>query len=166
MSNLIVETSTPNGYKLKLQTGLFINNEFVAGSDTLETVNPSTGKVIANVQAADKKDVDAAVKAAEKAFEGPWSTLAPNQRAALMFKLADLIDRDNEELSQIETLDNGKGITFSRLFDCKQIAVTLRYFAGYADKVHGKVIDTEGALSYTRHDLLVFVVQLFHGISL
>lgn len=101
---------------------------------------------------ADKKDVDAAVKAAEEAFHGPWSTMAPNQRAALMFKLADLIDRDNEILSQVETLDNGKGITFSRHFDVKQIAITLRYFAGYADKVHGKVIDTVGALSYTRHE--------------
>lgn len=101
---------------------------------------------------ADKKDVDAAVQAASDAFHGPWSKMTPSERAALMFKLADLIDRDNEELSQIETLDNGKGITFSRLFDVKQIAITLRYFAGYADKVHGKVIDTEGALSYTRHE--------------
>ncbi|CAO3654727.1 unnamed protein product [Mucor fragilis] len=152
MSSLIVNHTTPKGYELKLQTGLFINNEFVKGSDTIETINPATGKVIAHVQAADKKDVDAAVQAASDAFHGPWSKMTPSGRAALMFKLADLIDRDNEELSQIETLDNGKGITFSRLFDCKQIAVTLRYFAGYADKVHGKVIDTEGALSYTRHE--------------
>ncbi|KAF1802660.1 aldehyde dehydrogenase domain-containing protein [Mucor lusitanicus] len=152
MSSLIVNHTTPKGYELKLQTGLFINNEFVKGSDTIETINPATGKVIANVQAADKKDVDAAVQAASDAFHGPWSKMTPSERAALMFKLADLIDRDNEELSQIETLDNGKGITFSRLFDVKQIAITLRYFAGYADKVHGKVIDTEGALSYTRHE--------------
>ncbi|KAL9540691.1 hypothetical protein MBANPS3_009539 [Mucor bainieri] len=152
MSSLIVNHTTPKGYELKLQTGLFINNEFVKGSDTLETINPATGKVIANVQAADKKDVDAAVQAATDAFHGPWSEMSPSERAALMFKLADLIDRDNEELSQIETLDNGKGITFSRLFDVKQIAITLRYFAGYADKVHGKVIDTQGALSYTRHE--------------
>ncbi|GAN01737.1 conserved hypothetical protein [Mucor ambiguus] len=152
MSSLIVNHTTPKGYELKLQTGLFINNEFVKGSDTLETINPATGKVIAHVQAADKKDVDAAVQAASDAFHGPWSKKTPSERAALMFKLADLIDRDNEELSQIETLDNGKGITFSRLFDVKQIAITLRYFAGYADKVHGKVIDTEGALSYTRHE--------------
>ncbi|KAK4514839.1 uncharacterized protein ATC70_002444 [Mucor velutinosus] len=152
MSSLVVNYTTPKGYELKLQTGLFINNKFVKGSDTIETINPATGKVIAHVQAADKEDVDAAVQAASDAFHGPWSKMTPSERAALMFKLADLIDRDNEELSQIETLDNGKGITFSRLFDVKQIAITLRYFAGYADKVHGKVIDTEGALSYTRHE--------------
>jgi aldehyde dehydrogenase (NAD+) len=154
MSSLIVNHTTSKGYELKLQTGLFINNEFVKGSDTIETINPATGKVIANVQAADKKDVDAAVKAATDAFHGPWGKKTPLERATLMFKLADLIDRDNEELSQIETLDNGKGITFSRFFDAKQIAISLRYFAGYADKVHGKVIDTEGALSYTRHEAI------------
>ncbi|ORE09080.1 aldehyde dehydrogenase [Rhizopus microsporus var. microsporus] len=152
MSNLVVETTTPKGYKLKLQTGLFINNQFVKGSDTIDTVNPATGKVICAVQAAEAKDVDAAVEAAEAAFQGPWKNMPALQRAALMHKLADLIDRDNEELAQIETLDNGKGITFSRLFDAKQIAISLRYFAGFADKVHGKVIDTEGCLSYTRHE--------------
>ncbi|KAI8988215.1 aldehyde dehydrogenase domain-containing protein [Mycotypha africana] len=152
MSQFIVETATPKGYQLKLQTGLFINNEFVAGSDTIDTVNPANGKVIASVQAADKKEVDAAVDAASKAFHGPWGKMTPSKRAELMLKLADLIDRDNEVLSQIESLDNGKGITFSRLFDVKQIAITLRYFAGYADKIHGKVIDIEGALCYTRHE--------------
>ncbi|KAI8343762.1 aldehyde dehydrogenase domain-containing protein [Choanephora cucurbitarum] len=152
MSDFVVETTTPKGYKLKLQTGLFINNKFVKGSDEIETVNPSTGKVITKVQAAGKDEVDLAVKAATDAFHGPWGKLTSIQRAALMFKLADLIDQNNEELSQVETLDNGKGITFSRVFDVKQISHTLRYFAGYADKVHGKVIDTEGALSYTRHE--------------
>ncbi|KAI7906766.1 aldehyde dehydrogenase domain-containing protein [Cokeromyces recurvatus] len=152
MTGYLVETETPKGYKLKLQTGLFINNKFVGGSNTIDTVNPATGKVITAVQAAGKEEVDMAVEAALDAFNGPWRKMSPLERASLMFKLADLIDRDNEELSQIETLDNGKGITFSRLFDVKQIAISLRYFAGYADKVHGKVIDTEGALSYTRHE--------------
>ncbi|KAG1250955.1 hypothetical protein G6F68_012525 [Rhizopus microsporus] len=101
---------------------------------------------------AEAKDVDAAVEAAEKAFYGPWAKMSAFQRANLMQKLAELIDRDNEELSQIESLDSGKGITFSRFFDAKQISLTLRYFAGFADKVHGKVIDTEGCLSYTRHE--------------
>ncbi|KAI9249311.1 aldehyde dehydrogenase domain-containing protein [Sporodiniella umbellata] len=154
MSEFVVEATTSKDFKLKLQTGLFINNKFVKGSDTIETVNPSTGKVIASVQAAEAKDIDTAVHAAEAAFHGEWSKLRPLQRSALMHKLADLIDRDNEILSQVESLDNGKGITFSRHFDVKQIAITLRYFAGFADKVHGKVIDTEGCLSYTRHEAL------------
>ncbi|KAI8972382.1 aldehyde dehydrogenase domain-containing protein [Pilobolus umbonatus] len=154
MSQFLVKTQTPNGYALNVQTGLFINNEFVAGSKTLETVNPSTGKVICKIQAAEQKDVDRAVDAAEKAFHGKWGKFAPLERAGLMFKLAELIERDEEELAQIETLDNGKGITFSRLFDVKQLILSLRYYAGYTDKVHGKVIDTEGCLSYTIHEPL------------
>lgn len=69
-----------------------------------------------------------------------------------MLKLATLIDRDHEELSQIESLDNGKGITFSRGFDVRELAECIRYYAGWTDKVHGKVIETEGVLSYTRHE--------------
>jgi aldehyde dehydrogenase (NAD+) len=69
-----------------------------------------------------------------------------------MYKLADLVDKNNEEISQIETLDNGKGITFSRHVDVKQFATSIRYYAGWADKIQGKVIDTKGALSYTRHE--------------
>lgn len=108
--------------------------------------------ILTRLHLAGKKEVDDAVKAASDAFEGPWRTLRPKERAALMFKLADLVDRDNEELAQIESLDNGKGITFSRHFDVKELANSIRYYAGFADKIHGKVIDTEGALSYTRHE--------------
>ena len=69
-----------------------------------------------------------------------------------MNKLADLIDEHVDEIAKIETLDNGKGIAFSRGYDIPQVAITLRYFAGFADKLHGKVIETEGKLSYTRHE--------------
>ncbi|KAL0094762.1 aldehyde dehydrogenase domain-containing protein [Phycomyces blakesleeanus] len=154
MSNFIVEATTSKGYKINLNTGLFINNEFVAGANTIDTINPSTGELTAKVQAAEAKQVNDAVKAATDAFKNGWKQTKGSDRGALMYKLAELIDRDNEEISQIETLDNGKGITFSRFFDVKQLAVTLRYYAGWADKVHGKVIDTEGALSYTRHEPL------------
>jgi aldehyde dehydrogenase (NAD+) len=79
-----------------------------------------------------------------QAYEEVWSKVTPQKRRDLMLKLATLIDRDNEELAQIESLDNGKGI--SELAEC------LRYYAGWTDKVHGKVIETEGVLSYTRHE--------------
>ncbi|KAI8369237.1 aldehyde dehydrogenase domain-containing protein [Radiomyces spectabilis] len=154
MTNFVVETATPKGFKLKLNTGLFINNEFVAGANTIDTINPATGEVIAAVQAAEAKQVDDAVNAAEKAYHDVWSKTNGKERCRLMNKLADLIDRDNEELAQIESLDNGKGISFSRGFDAKQIAITLRYFAGWADKIHGKIIEIDGALSYTRHEPL------------
>lgn len=69
-----------------------------------------------------------------------------------MLKLASLIDRDHEELSQLESLDNGKGISLSRGFDVRELSECIRYYAGWTDKIHGKVIETEGVLSYTRHE--------------
>lgn len=96
--------------------------------------------------------MDAAVDAAEKAYNEVWKNTPALERARLMYKLAELIERDVEELAIIETLDNGKGITFSRKFDIPEVAKTIRYFAGFADKLHGKVIETPGKLSYTRHE--------------
>ncbi|CAO3631438.1 unnamed protein product [Cunninghamella blakesleeana] len=152
MSNLVVDVTTTKGYNLKLQTGLFIDNEFVSGAGTIETVNPATGEVICAVQAAEQAQVDAAVDAAEKAFEQVWKKTPALERQRLMLKLVDLIERDAEELAQIETMDNGKGITMSRIVDVKGLATTLRYYAGYCDKIHGKTIPTPGALSYTRYE--------------
>ncbi|KAI9492127.1 aldehyde dehydrogenase domain-containing protein [Zychaea mexicana] len=152
MSNFVTEYTTPSGFKLNLNTALFINNEFVAGGSTIDTINPVNGEVIATVQAAEKEQVDLAVEAAEKAFYGGWKKSTGRERARLMNKLADLCERDAEELAQIETLDNGKPLTNSRMVDVQIIVTQLRYFAGWCDKIHGKVIETEGKLSYTVHE--------------
>ncbi|CAO3593342.1 unnamed protein product [Absidia cylindrospora] len=154
LKNLTVNVSTVKGYQLKLQTGLFINNEFVAGAKTIDTINPATGDVITSVQAAEKKQIDDAVDAAELAFRNVWSKTSPQDRQKLMLKLADLIDRDAEELAQIETLDNGKGISLSRTVDVPGIAASVRYYAGFADKIHGKTVDIPGTFSYTRHEAI------------
>ncbi|CAO3630296.1 unnamed protein product [Cunninghamella echinulata] len=152
MTNLVADVTTTKGYNLKLQTGLFINNEFVAGANTIDTVNPATGEVICAVQAAEKQQVDAAVDAAEKAYNEVWKNTTPLERQRLLLKLCDLIERDAEELAQIETMDNGKGISMSRFVDVKGLATTIRYYAGFCDKIHGKTIPTPGALSYTRYE--------------
>ncbi|KAI8341834.1 aldehyde dehydrogenase domain-containing protein [Chlamydoabsidia padenii] len=153
-SEFIVNTSTVKGYKLNLQTGLFINNEFVAGAKTIDTINPATAEVIASVQAAEQKQVDQAVDAADAAFKNVWSKTSSQERQRLLLKLADLIDRDAEELAQIETLDNGKGISLSRTVDVPGLAASLRYYAGFADKIHGKTVDIPGTFSYTRHEAI------------
>ncbi|ORZ20265.1 aldehyde dehydrogenase domain-containing protein [Absidia repens] len=152
MSEFLVNYTTPKNVVLKLQTGLFINNEFVAGANTIDTINPATEEVICSVQAAEGAQVDAAVKAAEKAYEQVWRKTTAQERQTLMLKLADLVDRDAEELAQIETVDNGKAIMFARYADSKAIAKTLRFYAGYTDKIYGKTVDTPGALSYTRYE--------------
>ncbi|KAI7886426.1 aldehyde dehydrogenase [Lichtheimia hyalospora FSU 10163] len=144
--------TTSKGDKIDFNTGLFINNQFVAGDETIDSVNPTTGEVIASVQAAGEAQVNAAVDAAETAFRQVWSNTSGRERAKLMYKLADLVEQNLEVLAKLESLDNGKGIAFSRGYDVPELAKSIRYFAGYADKIHGKVMETQGKLSYTRHE--------------
>ncbi|KAJ3404474.1 aldehyde dehydrogenase (NAD(P)(+)) ald5 [Chytriomyces hyalinus] len=132
--------------------GLFIGNEFVPSisGKTFPTYDPATGKEIARVFEADVQDVDAAVSAAKIAFKG-WSRTAPLQRGKLLFKLADLIERDIDQLAAIESLDQGKPFNVARDDDLTQIINDIRYFAGFAEKIDGRVIniDTESHV-YTR----------------
>jgi len=137
-------------------TQLFINNEFVnsVSGKTFPTLNPSTGEKIVDVAEADKADVDVAVAAARAAFKpgSEWRKMDASARGKLIYKLADLIERDREILSQLETIDNGKPVGDSD-FDIGCAVDTFRYFAGWADKVHGDTIPVDGALmTFTRKE--------------
>ncbi len=105
-----------------------------------ETFNPATGETIARVAEATAQDVDAAVKSARKALEGPWSKLSPAERERLLNKLADLVEAHAEELAQLETLNNGKTIRESKNGDLPLAVSLLRYFAGWPTKIHGETI--------------------------
>ncbi|KAL6866927.1 aldehyde dehydrogenase family domain-containing protein [Trichoderma novae-zelandiae] len=103
---------------------------------------PSTEQDICTVFAAGEPDVDKAVRAARKAFKHPsWALLSGTERGHLMNRLADLVDRHSETLATVETLDNGKPLSVSRSYDVPQFSEVLRYYAGWADKNHGSVID-------------------------
>ncbi|TKA50318.1 Aldehyde dehydrogenase [Friedmanniomyces simplex] len=143
MSGLFVELKTPHSGKYMQPTGLFINNEFVKGVDgkTLEVINPSTEKVITSVHEATEKDVDIAVSAARKAFDGPWRKETPENRGKLLVKLADLFEKNLDLLAAVESLDNGKAISMAKA-DIGMCVGCLRYYGGWADKITGKVIDT------------------------
>ncbi len=113
---------------------------------TFETINPSNEEVLALIAEGDKADIDEAVKAARKAFEeGPWPNMGPHQRARLMLKIADLVDKHTEELAALETLDNGKPLTFSRAFDVPATAETFRYYAGWVTKLYGETNPSDPA---------------------
>jgi aldehyde dehydrogenase (NAD+) len=145
------------------QTKLLIDGEFVdaASGKTFETLNPATGEVIARVAEADKPDVDRAVAAARKAFEGRWSRYSGYQRAALMRRFADLLEEHKEELAALETLDNGKPIADSLNADLPLTIQCYRYYAGWADKLQGKTIPVEGNyFCYTRHEPVGVVGQI------
>ncbi|RJE21767.1 Aldehyde dehydrogenase [Aspergillus sclerotialis] len=140
--------------KYEQPLGLFINNEFVKGSEgkTFETINPTNEKPITSVHEANEKDVDIAVAAARKAFEGAWSQVTPTERGRMLTKLADLFERDSDTLAAIEALDNGKAMTMAKL-DVANAANCLRYYGGWADKITGQTIDTNPeTLAYTRHE--------------
>jgi len=137
-------------------TKIFINNEFVdsVSGKTFETVNPTTEEKIADIQEGDKADIEKAVTAARKAFEldSPWRCIDSTARGMLMFKLADLLDRDRIYLASLETLDNGKSFCDS-LADVEMSSKLLRYMGGWCDKIHGKTIPVgHDHVCITRHE--------------
>lgn len=118
-----------------------------------ETINPSTGKVITSVAEASDKDVDLAVEAAENAFNDVWCHVDGKERGKLLNKLANLMERDLEELAALETLDNGKPFHSAKSSDLPGAISCYRYFAGWCDKIHGKVIETQhDKFCYTRRE--------------
>ncbi|XP_078042072.1 cytosolic 10-formyltetrahydrofolate dehydrogenase [Augochlora pura] len=131
-----------NNRQIKFPKQLFINGEFVNGqSAPLNTINPHDESVICSVESASVKDVDKAVKAAKKAFEeGEWSKISARERAALLFKLADLMEEHKEELATIESLDSGAVYTLALKTHIGMSIETWRYFAGWCDKIQGSTI--------------------------
>ncbi|ESZ92839.1 aldehyde dehydrogenase [Sclerotinia borealis F-4128] len=135
-------------------TGLFINNEWVKSVDgkTFEVINPATEEVITSVHEATEKDVDVAVAAARKAFEGEWKHVTPEARGRLLVKLADLVEKNADLLAAVESLDNGKAISMAK-GDVAAVSACLRYYGGWADKIEGKVIDTDPEyFTYTKQE--------------
>ncbi|OJJ44566.1 hypothetical protein ASPZODRAFT_18142 [Penicilliopsis zonata CBS 506.65] len=145
MSGVSIDLTAPNGRKYTQPIGLFINNEFVASKsgEKLASINPADEAEIASVYAAGADDVDLAVEAAQKAFKHPsWKQLPGTDRGALLYKLADLVEKHAETLATIETWDNGKPYSVSLNDDVAGVLDTLRYYAGWADKIHGQTIET------------------------
>ena len=144
-------------------TKLLINNEWVesVSGKRFETINPATGETICDVAEADASDVDKAVEAAKKAFcDAQWRKMSATRRGELLYKLADLIEQNIDELARLETLDNGKPLQLS-YGDLNLVIRCYRYYAGWADKVQGKTIPINGPyFCYTRHEPVGVVGQI------
>ena len=123
------------------------------GRKKFGTINPATGEVITQVVEASAGDIDRAVSAARRALEdrsGPWRKMSASDRGLLIWRLADLVEKNIDELAELETLDNGKPISESRNIDMPMVVNVLRYFAGLATKIQGETVNTfETALTYT-----------------
>ena len=98
-------------------------------------------------------DVDRAVQAARRASDdrtGPWRKMSASERGRLIWKLAELVEKNIDELAELETLDNGKPIFEARYVDMPMVIDVLRYYAGWATKIHGETVNTfETAFTYT-----------------
>lgn len=140
--------------KTRISPGrLLIGGEWIDGDKKFDTINPATGEVLTQVVQASPEHVDQAVRAARRTFEsrsGAWRTMAASQRGQLLWRLAGLVEKNIDELAELETLDNGKPIFESRHVDMPMVMDVLRYYAGWATKIHGETVNTsEAAFTYT-----------------
>ena len=122
---------------------LLIDGEGIAAADgrSFETIDPGTGQPITEVAQGGAEDVDRAVSAARRALEeGRWHTAPAAERARLMYRLADLVEANADELAELEALDNGKPVKLARIVDVSQTVAWLRHFAGWAERIRGDVI--------------------------
>src|SRR5213080_4174813 len=119
---------------------MFIGGEWTAGSggEMQEIVNPATGKVIAHVPKGTDKDVDRAVTAARKAFDGGWSDSTPRERSERMLKLAEAIEANADELAQIESENVGKPLAVMKSEEIPPTVDCFRFFAGAARTLEGR----------------------------
>ncbi|HEX8459065.1 MAG TPA: betaine-aldehyde dehydrogenase [Pyrinomonadaceae bacterium] len=151
MSSSQIASESPRRYQL------FIDGQWVDAESgkTFQTPNPSTGETLAEVAEADKADVDKAVAAARRAFEGKWSKMSARDRGRLIYKLSQLIEARSQELAALETADNGKPIKESMYIDLPGVVENFEYFAGWATKIEGETIPVPGQMfNYTLREPL------------
>ena len=149
---------------------LLIDGKWLAAASerTFEVKNPANGATIARAAEADKADIDAAVRAARRAFEsGPWPAMTPSERSKILWRIGDLISKYTDELAELESLDNGKPMTVARAADVPLAADIFQYMAGWCTKIEGKTIPlsvlyTPGVQyhSYTRPEPIGVVGQI------
>ncbi|ODT18145.1 MAG: betaine-aldehyde dehydrogenase [Kaistia sp. SCN 65-12] len=145
---------------------LLIDGKLVAAASgkTFPVYNPATGQIVAQVPEADRQDVDMAVKAARRAFDdGTWARVKPNERSRLLWKLADLIEKNLEEFAELESLDNGKPAAVARVADVPLTVDMFRYMGGWATKITGSTIPISMPgeyLSYTVREPVGVVGQI------
>jgi phenylacetaldehyde dehydrogenase len=145
---------------------MYIDGKFVnaASGKTLPVYNPATGEVMAHVPEAESEDVDRAVRAARRAFDGgPWPKMSPSQRGRLISKLADLLEQHLEEFAEIESMDNGKPLNVARAADVPLAVDLFRYMSGWSTKITGHTfpISFPGEyLTYTLREPIGVVGQI------
>ncbi|CAO1637634.1 unnamed protein product [Jaminaea pallidilutea] len=152
-----ITLTTPKGTKISIPDGLFIGGSWQAprlgSGQRIPVFNPATGEELCHINVGSQEDVDAAIEAAQKAFDTTWGlNSTPAQRGEIMYRWADLIEQNVQELAELEALDNGKPRWMAETMDIADSVACLRYYAGLADKVSGKTIEVNDRekFAYTR----------------
>jgi aminomuconate-semialdehyde/2-hydroxymuconate-6-semialdehyde dehydrogenase len=143
-----VETRAPRAPQLLSQ---YIDGRFVpaASGEVLDDVGPATGQVIARLPRGTAADVDAAVKAARRAFRDGWSHTTTAERADLCESIAARLHERAEELAQLESLDTGKPVALARSMDIARAVLNFKFFAGAVRHAATACHEMPGALNYT-----------------
>lgn len=144
------------GRQVSVPTGIFINNEFrkAIGGNTFAVENPANGKELIQIEEGREEDVEEAVKAARATFESDaWANANPVSRGELLRRLADLMERDKEDIIALEMLDTGKTHRQAANLDFPGSIGTLKYYAGWTDKTRGMTsFNIPGTFAYTRKE--------------
>lgn len=148
--------------KLKL---MLIDGEWIPSlsGQTFESIDPSTGSVLAEIALGGAADIDVAVRAARKAFEGSWSRFKPFERQQILLKLADLVERDYEELARLDSLDYGGPLSRTLVRKRRHVGL-IRFYAGLTTNITGQTIENSimgEALSYTLKEPVGVVGGIF-----
>ncbi|KAF9779771.1 NAD-dependent aldehyde dehydrogenase [Thelephora terrestris] len=150
--------------QVNINTGLFIDGQWVDGSggSTIDVLNPTNGELLAKVSEGTAEDVNLAVAAAQRAFDTTWGHNTPGSvRGILLNKLADKMESQYDALCAVEALDNGLTFQWAKNADVPASIATIRYYGGWADKFHGKTIETDkNKLAYTIHEPIGVVGQI------
>ena len=137
----MAQTLTAPKVKVDRKWQLFIDGKFQDGESERSLVNPANGKVLTKVAEASPSQVEEAIKAARRAFDkGPWPRLTAFERAQTLFKIAELIDANADELAELETLNGGKPLREPR-YDIADSANCFLYYAGLITKPTGTTVD-------------------------
>jgi len=138
-----------------------INNEWVKSKSgqTIPTIDPASGETLTHIQAGSKEDINAAVSAARNAFKtGGWAAMTPSGRGKLLWKMAELIEANIDELAELETLDQGKPLYVGRWAEIPGAAEQFRFFGGQATKIQGSTI--QDSIAYQPEGKKVFSYTL------
>jgi aldehyde dehydrogenase (NAD+) len=142
MTTILDRPTITSAFLGKRHKQMLIDGRWVdaVSGKTFESRNPATGELLANVAEGDAEDINRAVAAARRAFNGPWKTWKPFERQQLLLRIAELVDRDFEELSTLDTLDMGAPISRTG-GGRRRVLGMLRWYAGQATAQHGETIE-------------------------